>query len=98
MATLTCNGPDEIKFEGNGQNSLYASRELPELDSDTRVNLNCTIHGHVYVLYLKQYNCASTKHFLGKFTVFHLHLSSGGIRPGKVPHEQNHDSVSQCLC
>lgn len=79
------NGPDKIKFEGNGKNNLYASRKiLPELEFGTRVDLNCTIHGRVRVPYLNKYNCVSTKVSLGKFTLFNLR--SGGIRPEKIPH------------
>lgn len=97
--TPFCNGPGKIKFEGNGKNSLSASRKLlPQLEFDTRVGLKCAIHGRVCVPYLNQYNCGSTKLSVDKFTLFNLHLLSGGIRPGKVPHQQSHDPVSQCLC
>lgn len=44
MGTLACNGPDEIKFEENEQNNLYATGKLlPECEFGTRIDLDCFI-------------------------------------------------------
>lgn len=50
-------GKIKLSLKRNGKNSLHGSRKfLPETEFDRKVDPNCTVHGHVDIPYLHQYN------------------------------------------